>query len=83
MRNHGGMAVALVGATASGKSALAHELALANGDVEILSVDSMCVYRGMDIGTAKAITSASTKSARNSAARVPSRGEKMKVYAES
>lgn len=51
------MAVALVGATASGKSALAHELALANGDVEILSVDSMCVYRGMDIGTAKATPS--------------------------
>ncbi len=51
------MAVALVGATASGKSALAHELALANGDVEILSVDSMCVYRGMDIGTAKATLS--------------------------
>ncbi len=48
------MAVALVGATASGKSALAHQVALDNGDVEILSVDSMCVYRGMDIGTAKA-----------------------------
>ncbi len=28
VRNHGGMAVALVGATASGKSALAHEFAL-------------------------------------------------------
>jgi tRNA dimethylallyltransferase len=48
------MAVALVGPTASGKSALAHRIALDNGDVEILSVDSMCVYRGMDIGTAKA-----------------------------
>lgn len=49
------MAVALVGATASGKSALAHQLALdSGGDVEILSVDSMTVYRGMDIGTAKA-----------------------------
>ena len=54
MRNHGGPAVALVGATASGKSALAHQLALEVGSVEILSVDSMCVYRGMDIGTAKA-----------------------------
>ncbi len=49
------MAVALVGPTASGKSALAHEVALASrGNVEILSVDSMTVYRGMDIGTAKA-----------------------------
>jgi tRNA dimethylallyltransferase len=52
--NHGGMAVALVGPTASGKSTLAHELALASrGDVEILAVDAMTVYRGMDIGTAK------------------------------
>jgi len=49
------MAVALVGPTASGKSALAHRLALeSNGAVEILCVDSMTVYRGMDIGTAKA-----------------------------
>jgi tRNA dimethylallyltransferase len=48
------MAVALVGATASGKSALAHEVALASaGDVEILAVDAMTVYRGMDIATAK------------------------------
>jgi len=46
--------VALVGATASGKSALAHELALSSGsDVELLSVDAMGVYRGMDLGTAK------------------------------
>jgi len=51
--NHGGMAVALVGPTASGKSALAHELALEMGDVEILCVDAMTVYEGMDIGTAK------------------------------
>jgi len=52
--NHGGMAVALVGATASGKSAVAHELALASrGDIQILAVDAMTVYRGMDIGTAK------------------------------
>ena len=52
--NHGGMAVALVGATASGKSALAHDVALeSNGDIEILAVDAMTVYRGMDIGTAK------------------------------
>ena len=51
--NHGGMAVALVGPTASGKSALSHELALEMGDVEILCVDAMTVYKGMDIGTAK------------------------------
>lgn len=54
MNNHGGMAVALVGATASGKSAVAHELALtSSAGIEILAVDSMTVYRGMDIGTAK------------------------------
>jgi len=52
--NHGGMAVALVGPTAAGKSALAHRLALASdGDIEILAVDAMTVYRGMDLGTAK------------------------------
>jgi tRNA dimethylallyltransferase len=43
----------LVGPTASGKSAVGHALALALGAVEIISVDSMQVYRGMDIGTAK------------------------------
>ena len=46
-------AVALVGVTASGKSGLALELAQCRGDCEIVSVDSMCVYRGMDIGTSK------------------------------
>lgn len=45
--------LALLGPTASGKSALAHELARRAGDVEIVSIDSMQVYRGMDIGTAK------------------------------
>ena len=45
--------VALVGITASGKSALALDLAVRRGDCEIVSVDSMCVYRGMDIGTSK------------------------------
>jgi tRNA dimethylallyltransferase len=45
--------LAIVGPTASGKSALAMEIARRAGDVEILSVDSMQVYRGMDIGTAK------------------------------
>jgi tRNA dimethylallyltransferase len=44
---------ALVGPTASGKSALALEVARARSDVELVSVDSMQVYRGMDIGTAK------------------------------
>lgn len=49
-----GRAVALVGPTATGKSALAHELALeSEGNVEVISVDAMSVYRGMDIGTAK------------------------------
>jgi tRNA dimethylallyltransferase len=46
--------VALVGPTASGKSALAHSLAFDHHDsVEILCVDAMTVYRGMDLGTAK------------------------------
>jgi tRNA dimethylallyltransferase len=45
--------LALVGPTASGKSALAFALARELGDVEIVSLDSMQVYRGMDIGTAK------------------------------
>ena len=45
--------VALVGTTASGKSALALDLARRDPSVEIVSVDSMQVYRGMDIGTAK------------------------------
>jgi tRNA dimethylallyltransferase len=45
--------VAVVGPTAVGKTALAIELAKhLNG--EIISCDSMQVYRGMDIGTAKA-----------------------------
>jgi len=46
--------VALLGTTASGKSALALRLARTLDDVELVSVDSMQVYRGMDIGTAKA-----------------------------
>ena len=45
--------VAILGPTASGKSALA-EVAAAIFGASILSVDSMQVYRGMDIGTAKA-----------------------------
>jgi tRNA dimethylallyltransferase len=46
-------AVTLVGVTASGKSETAMRLARRRGDCEIVSVDSMCVYRGMDIGTSK------------------------------
>ncbi len=46
--------LALVGPTASGKSALALAAARALGDVEIVSIDSMQIYRGLDIGTAKA-----------------------------
>ena len=49
----GGRHLALVGPTASGKSALALELARRHPDLEIVSVDSMQVYRGMDVGTAK------------------------------
>jgi len=44
--------VLLMGPTASGKSALALELAARFGG-EIVSVDSAQVFRGMDIGTAK------------------------------
>lgn len=46
-------ALCLAGPTASGKSALALAFAARRGDVEIVSVDSAQVYRGMDIGTAK------------------------------
>lgn len=42
----------LAGPTASGKSAVALELARRLGG-EIVSVDSMQVYRGLDVGTAK------------------------------
>ena len=44
--------VVIAGPTASGKTSLSVQLALAlNG--EIINADSMQVYRGMDIGTAK------------------------------
>jgi tRNA dimethylallyltransferase len=45
--------VALVGPTAAGKTALALALARRRPEAELVSVDSMSVYRGMDIGTAK------------------------------
>src|SRR3954463_2578126 len=51
---HGGVPklVAVVGPTATGKSALGVELAHAVGG-EVVNADSMQLYRGMDIGTAK------------------------------
>ncbi len=45
-------AIFLMGPTASGKTALAIELRK-HFPVDIISVDSALVYRGMDIGTAK------------------------------
>lgn len=45
-------AICLMGPTASGKTALAIEL-VRRFPVDIISVDSALVYRGMDIGTAK------------------------------
>ncbi|HEY3709274.1 MAG TPA: tRNA (adenosine(37)-N6)-dimethylallyltransferase MiaA [Amycolatopsis sp.] len=45
--------VAVVGPTATGKTALAVELALALGG-EVVNADALQLYRGMDIGTAKA-----------------------------
>ena len=42
----------IVGPTASGKSDLAVGVARLIGDAEIVTLDSMQVYRGMDIGTA-------------------------------
>jgi tRNA dimethylallyltransferase len=47
-----GSVVAVVGPTASGKSELAIELARRIGG-EVVNADSMQLYRGMDIGTAK------------------------------
>ncbi len=44
--------LAIVGATATGKSELAMELAAELGG-EIVSADSLQVYRGLDLGTAK------------------------------
>ncbi len=44
--------IAVVGPTAAGKSDLAVELAIRLGG-EAVNADSMQLYRGMDIGTAK------------------------------
>ena len=46
------LALLLLGPTASGKSALSLALARRH-PVEIISIDSALVYRGMDIGSAK------------------------------
>jgi tRNA dimethylallyltransferase len=45
--------VAVVGPTASGKSSLSVRIAHRLGAAEVVNVDSMQLYRGMDIGTAK------------------------------
>jgi len=50
--HHKPLAVAIMGPTASGKTAAALAIAKER-PVEIISVDSALVYRGMDIGTAK------------------------------
>ena len=52
----GARQIVILGPTASGKSDVAMALASARDDVEILAVDAMQVYRGMDIGTAKPTT---------------------------
>jgi len=51
-REMGTHVIAVLGATATGKSGLAIELARAIGG-EIVNADSMQLYQGMDIGTAK------------------------------
>jgi tRNA dimethylallyltransferase len=50
----------ILGATGVGKSAVAVEIALKLGANHVISADSMQIYRGMDVGTAK-ITSAESK----------------------
>jgi tRNA dimethylallyltransferase len=52
MRVTGMNMIAVVGPTAAGKSDLAVELALRLGG-EVVNADSMQLYRGMDVGTAK------------------------------
>lgn len=45
--------IVILGATATGKTRFAIDLAEEIGDAEIISADSQLVYRGFDIGTAK------------------------------
>ncbi len=49
-----GRLLSILGPTASGKTALAFELKERLGDqVDLISVDSVLVYRGLNIGSAK------------------------------
>ncbi len=50
------LTIVIVGPTASGKSSLAQDVAR-ELDGEIISADSMQIYKGMDIGTAKTVVS--------------------------
>jgi tRNA dimethylallyltransferase len=50
---HAPRRVVVLGPTASGKSAVAMHVAAGLGDVDIVAVDAMQVYRRMNIGTAK------------------------------
>ena len=52
-RAPGGRHVSLVGPTATGKTAAAVRFARRHGDVELISVDAIAVYRELDVGTAK------------------------------
>ena len=52
MKNEKIKVVAVVGPTASGKTALSVEIARRYGG-EVISCDSMQIYRGMDVGSAK------------------------------
>jgi tRNA dimethylallyltransferase len=47
--------LSLVGPTASGKSALAEALFAKRPSIELVSVDAIAVYRGLDIGSAKPV----------------------------
>lgn len=53
MSSHTLPAIAILGPTASGKSALGLDLAAKGLPVEIISLDSALVFKDMDIGTAK------------------------------
>ena len=61
--------IAVVGATATGKSGLAIELARALGG-EVVNADSMQLYQGMDIGTDRKSTRLNSSHERRS--RMPS-----------
>jgi tRNA dimethylallyltransferase len=51
--SHTQIPTVVLGPTGSGKSDVAMAAALADGQTDIVVVDSMQVYRGMDVGTAK------------------------------